>query len=757
MTPAALTDCVSRAEIRIREPAGERLFQDSVTLGGTGADIVVPGAAAGAALQIERHETVWTARPLGEAHPRLNGQHLAAPRSLGRHDVITIGDAQVVVLNLTRALLHLDTLHPAGNNTVPPAGLIAELPAGRGDDSLRIHPVPISVEDTLERERIAADSRRRRWRIAALTAAGVMLTVVLIASGLHGVRLDIQPADARIRNPGTAVAVHAGDLLYVLSGRHIVRAEHDGYVPAQTTVDVRSGQHPIARLRLAKLPGTLRIDTKGVAALVSVDGAESGRAPGAIQVAAGTHTLTVRAPRYVDSIVSVEVEGAGVTQDVKVPLQPSWGTLQISVVPSGARVFVDGVDHGRAPAVVDAPSGVRQVRISAPGFKTWESSVVLRAGEALAIGPVTLGQPDAHVTVASQPSGAEVTIGGVLRGRTPLGIDLPAGIAYELSVNAPGYAVWNQQIFAEPGSQLRIDARPEAAGARVTVQGTPDGARLLIDGRDRGQTPVSIDLSAVEHQIEVRKDGWVTFTTKVTPAKGLDRTVQYQLVSQERAAAIAQKASVIYSQTGYVLKLVPLGAFTMPADGSGVQNVSAGQQRVRLQRPFYLGVAEVTNEQFRRFRVNHGLPIDRRTGSDEQPVTQVSWTDAAEFCNWLSERDNLPPAYERSGDRYVLHRPVTIGYRLPTESEWEYAVHTPPLALQDLSGRLSEWMNDYYSDGTGSSAIVLDPLGPLDGARHVLRGASWKVSSTAPQRLAWRGGSDGSSSTVGFRIARYAE
>ena len=746
MTPAALTDCVSRAEIRIREPAGERLFQDRLTLGGTGADIVVPAAAAGAALQIERHDTVWTARPLGEAHPRLNGQHLAAPRSLGRHDVIAIGGAQVVVLDLTRALLHLDVLHPAGNNTIAPAGLIAELPAGRGDDSLPIHAVPISVEDTLERDRIAANSRRRRWRIAALIAAGVMLTVVLIASRLHGVQLDVQPADARIRNPGTAVAVHIGELLYLLSGRHVVRAEHDGYVPAQTTVDVRSGQRLTARLRLARLPGTLRIDTKGVAALVSVDGAESGRAPGPLQVAAGTHTLTVRAPRYVDSIVSVEVEGAGVTQDVSVPLQPSWGTLQISAVPPGARVFVDGVDHGGAPAVVDAPSGVRQVRISAAGLKTWESSVVLRAGEALTIGPVTLGQPDAHVSVASQPSGAEVTIGGVLRGRTPLGIDLPAGIAYELSVNAPGYAVWNQQIFAEPGGQLRIDARPEAAGSRVTVQGTPDGARLFIDGRDHGQTPVSIDLSAVEHRIEVRKDGWVPFTTTVTPAKGLDRTVQYQLVSQERAAAIAQKASVIYSQTGYVLKLVPPGVFTM-----------AGEQRIRLQRPFYLGVAEVTNEQFRRFRVNHGLPIDRRTGSDEQPVTQVSWTDAVEFCNWLSERDNLPPAYERSGDRYVLHRPVTIGYRLPTESEWEYAVHSPPLALQDLSGRLSEWMNDYYSDGTGSSAIVLDPLGPLDGARHVLRGASWKVSSTAPQRLAWRGGSDGSSNTVGFRIARYAE
>ena len=834
MTDAALTSASTYAQVRVREPMGDRILGETPTIGGEGANIVVPGARPGAAVQIDRRKGVWVAHPIDNAKVRFNGRLLAAPRDLRRHDVFAVGDAQIVVTDVSRTLLRLEACHLVGNTTISPAGAVSALEAhGDGDEELLIQaPRVASAAEAAGAQEQAARVKARTHGAAAnrakspkapptrafwlLTAAAAVVALALIGilSQLNRVALDIEPTDARVHVPGTLLSIHTGGSLLLLPGKHIIRAEHDGYLPAQVSVSVSSDVRASARLRLAKLPGTLRIDTADVAATVNVDGVDSGRAPGVITMPPGSHTITLRAPRYVDYIASVVIEGAGVRQDLKTVLQPSWGTLQISAIPAKAHVAVDEVDSGVTPTVVDVPSGVRRVRISAPNLKTWESSVVLKAGEALNIGPITLGEPDAHLTLTSVPSGAEVTIGGVHRGQTPIDVDLPAGIQHELVVNSPGYATWTHPLFADSGKRIRLDAKLEAVGGRVTIQGEPDGAQLFVDGFDRGRTPQSLQLSAVEHHIEVRKEGWVTYTGTVTPAKGLDRTLQYRLVSEDRAAALAQTASTVYTQTGYQLRLIPAGTFSMGSERREQgRRPNEGLRRVTLKRPLYFGVTEVTNEQFRRFRPDHTSGfIDRHSlDLDDQPVSQVSWNDAAEYSNWLSERDNLPTAYEKRNDTYVLKRPVTIGYRLPTEAEWEYAARyaapgqfrrfawgdtlpvtndvgnlagaetgnslpatlpgyrdeyplvapvarfkPTPLGLHDMSGNVSEWIDDYYLSFV-DSAPVTDPLGPQDGTRHVIRGANWKSATATDLRLAWRDGADGASTTIGFRVVRYAE
>jgi formylglycine-generating enzyme required for sulfatase activity len=649
--------------------------------------------------------------------------------------------------------------------------------------------------------------------LAALAVGLALAAIALLLMRLGSVALDVHPADARVRAPG-ALSLQLGERLWVFAGERVVRAERDGYFPAQAAVRVQPGATNSVRLALAKLPGRLQIDTGGVVAAVSIDGVAAGLAPGVVSAPPGERTVSLRAPRFVDYATTLTIAGAGEQQTLHVQLQPAWGRLAVKAVPQGAHVSVDGVDSGAAPVTLDAPSGVRRIGIAAAGWKSWESSVVLKGGETLTVGPVTLGQPDAHLSVRSDPPGAEVTIAGIHRGRAPLALDLPPGIAYPIVASLPGYATWTQAVFASPDARLSADARLKAVLARVTVAGEPAEAELLIDGAVRGQTPQTLMLPAVEHRVEVRKAGFVSFAAVVTPAADLERAVQYHLTPSDRGRALLESAPLIRSQIGSVLRLVPGGPFQMGSERREQgRRPNEGFRNVTLQRPYYIGVLAVTNGDFRRFRAAHasGFIGGQSIDLDGQPVTKVSWDDAAEFCNWLSQQDQLPPAYERRGNVFVLTRPVTRGYRLPTEAEWEYAARyaapgemrryawgdSPPvpeqvgnlagsetgtslpaalpgyrddyptvapvgkfrptaLGLHDMSGNVSQWMNDYYESFVDPAAIT-DPLGPAEGTLHVIRGANWQTATVAELRLAWRDAGQGPGPTLGFRLARYAD
>jgi formylglycine-generating enzyme required for sulfatase activity len=641
-----------------------------------------------------------------------------------------------------------------------------------------------------------------------------LIAVLGIFASVETIKLDVEPANARVLLPETLLWFRSRAHLYVFAGKHTVRAEHAGYRGAQTSVVVDHDSEPVARVRLLKLPGVLSIDTKGVQATVFIDGAATGLAPGSVSAPAGTHTLTVRAPRYLDFIQTLAIEGGGRQQRIAVSLVPSWGTLVIAAEPKSARIRIDGAESGIAPASLDLQVGIHHVSLLAPGYRPWESSLVIRPGERLSIGPVRLGAPDAQLNVRSRPAGAEVSVAGSFRGRTPLRVALAPGVQYEVVVSLPGHSSYFESVFAEAGATLSVDATLPGSAANLKISGDPPGAEVFVDGVPRGKAPQSLSLDTVEHRIEVRKEGYVPYAVTLAASPGLERQVNYRLASQERSIALQESAATVTANIGYALRLIPGGSFQMGSERREQgRRPNEGFRRISLRRPFYIGISEVTNAEFRRFRAAHtsGFIDKHSLDLDEQPVVQVSWDDAAEFCNWLSAEDGLPPAYIDRDGKHSLVQPVTRGYRLPTEAEWEYAaryaaadqfrrfswgdtlpvpggsgnlagseaaaslpatlegyrdtfaVTAPvrrfqptPLGLYDFTGNVSEWVNDRYLSFVDSAAAN-DPLGPQEGSRHVIRGANWQSAAVADLRLAWRDGADAPSRVLGFRVARYAE
>jgi formylglycine-generating enzyme required for sulfatase activity len=667
--------------IAIREPAGERQLALPLLVGAADAAILVPGVTAPAQLQISWEDSQWRVTALAGAQALLDGQPLRQSRELRSGDVIGFGAAQLR-FSSADAGARLDVLHLAGNDTIAPLDIAPVSIAETSDEEVEIRAagLPVVRVGASEAEAGAtagAASAAPRRRLGLVAAALLLALVTGVMFALQAVPVDVSPVDAQVSVPGSLLHWHSGNRLFVLPGKRTVRATRTGYFPQQVVAQVDSGKEAAPlRLHLARRPGVLDIDTGGLAVSVLVDGEERGHAPGKIEVPAGKRLVLLRAPRHLDFTQELEIEGAGAQQALSAKLQPSWGRVEVVADPVGARVLVDRQEAGTTPAKLELDAGVHEISVEAPARKSWQSRIALRAGESLALGPLVLGQPDAVVAIRSSPAGADVNITGAYRGRTPVQVELPGGAAHDVVVSLAGYRNWSRNLRPVAGARSSLDARLEPVLVEVSVTGEPAGAELLVDGEPRGRTPQTLQLPATAHHLQLRKEGFAVWETTVTPAEGMARQVQYTLITPAEEKRGAPLAPQLASKAGVALRLIPLGSFQMGSERREQgRRPNEGSRRVTFTRAFYLGVNEITNAQYHGFRAEHvsGF-VDKQTlDLDAYPVTGVSWDEAAEFCNWLSQQDALPLAYERKDGHYVLIQPANTGYRLPTEAEWEYA------------------------------------------------------------------------------------
>ena len=179
---------------------------------------------------------------------------------------------------------------------------------------------------------------------------------------------------------------------------------------------------------------------------------------------------------------------------------------------------------------------------------------------------------------------------------------------------------------------------------------------------------------------------------------------------------------------------------------------------------------------------------------DDYPMYYVNWYEAVEYCNKLSLKEGLTPAYTIN-EKGVTWDRKTNGYRLPTEAEWEYAASggsiplgkrgehylysgsntvddvawysgnssgmahevgkkSPnTLGIYDMSGNVSEWCWDLYEKY--SSESQMDPQGAALGTIRVFRGGSWD-SNIYSTRYTYRYRTNPSerNRNIGFRVVR---
>jgi len=190
--------------------------------------------------------------------------------------------------------------------------------------------------------------------------------------------------------------------------------------------------------------------------------------------------------------------------------------------------------------------------------------------------------------------------------------------------------------------------------------------------------------------------------------------------------------------------LIPGGELLMGSpDGVGYGDEQP-QHRVRVAR-FWMQQHEVTNEEYRRFRPEHGFT----PGQERHPVVNVTWHDALAYAQWLGGSLPTEAQWELAA-RGTRGRKYPWGDEEPTCARANFnpcgwrlkAVHghpqgATPDGLEDLAGNVWEWSADWYADRY-PAAEATDPRGPAPASLRVLRGGSF-ISGAGHLRGAYRG------------------
>ncbi len=483
---------------------------------------------------------------------------------------------------------------------------------------------------------------------------------------------------------------------------------------------------------------------------------------------------------------------------IELEIAPKKINLKVESIPSLADLYVDGRKIGMTPIETEILAGQRKIEIRKNGFqKRSESLELYRVTDEISKTYV-LDEQQRTISMKYSPAGGLLYLDGistaplnsikVARTSTPL-------IRYEVA----GYQGKEIQLTQETKN---IEFKLEPSYSTIRINSVPK-AKVFISKNFMGETPVNLRLLAKSHLIELKAEGYVPYSLRVELNESTSNSYLAELTSiKDHRLSVSQNQ--IKNSLDIKMKKFSPTKFSIGSPRSQKGQMANEQIRVvDFNRSFYFSEYEITNQQFSAFSGS--------SRSDDLPVVGISWQQAALFCNWLSDKEGFEPFYRTYKRKVIGFDRKSLGYRLPSESEWEYVarfankkkpsifvwgdeyvvpedagnladvaakelvevhlgkyndnyVKEAPVGsfpreisgVYDMTGNVSEWVHDFYSlEPPNTERVFLNYMGPEYGEGHIIKGSNYTSSSWTELRAAFKQSSQEARSEVGFRIARY--
>jgi len=518
------------------------------------------------------------------------------------------------------------------------------------------------------------------------------------------------------------------------------------------------------------------------------------------EIAHGTYNLRIENPYFKTLETSITLS-RGEQRTLDLTLEPFSGNVSLAANVSNATILLQG-EVVTLPIERTIQGGKYPVTITAPGYQAVEDNIEITWQQPQQVRNYNLIPQQAGLDIRLAPQGGTLIVDGKNQSQGLILVDSNRNIDVRYSL--PGFYSFQRVFTLAPNEQREIDISLKPAQGKLNVLSNLP-AQVFIDGKSAGTTPLSISLPAISHSVELRRQGFRTINQRVVIVAEQEQKVDVNLITEYEARRAEGRPSVA-QQLGIQMRPFTADAYTM---GSPVNQPGRRRNehavKVDFSRPFAVSVHEVTIAQF--------SAATGKSNSSNLPQTNISWTDAARYCNWLSQQDGLPPFYTLRGNQVVGFDKQSTGYRLLMEAEWEWLAkkanrqvgttfvwgngdrlpkdsgnfadktrkgqqpivltdyddgqagaapvgnyRADRLGLHDLAGNVSEWVHDRYTNNIPDLTVEhVDYTGPNSGQLNVTKGGNFKVGRMRDLRTAYREPAGEPMDHIGFRIARYLE